>query len=431
MKKSILMITPENKEINSFRRKQLNNFIQITMPYLAAFINESMYTITLIDEYNQEIPFHKNFDLIALTVNTPNASHCYNIANKFRKNGSKVVMGGPHVTLLPEEAIQNCDYIVVGEGELTWPKFLEDFYNDCAKTHYICEKIPSLENLPIPRRDLIYRRHFTKGAVISTRGCPYKCSYCNLKQIYCDSFRTRPIKEVIEDIKKIKSSYFVFWDDNFFGDINYAKQLMSELKLLKKGWAAQVTLERCNDIELLKIAKESGCIYFFIGLESFSENTLLSVNKGINNVNKYKSTIELIHKYGISIQAGIIFGFDTDKKDVFKNTLNACNDLGIDGATVSILTPLPKTPLYEALKRENRLITEEWKYYNGKTRVAFIPKNMTDIELFEGYMWFRNNFYSFKSIFKRLYKSRTNLIHNLIVNLGYKLSLKGTKNTDL
>lgn len=423
MKKTILLITPENKEINKFRKKQVNNFIQITMPYLAGFIDESKYEIQLIDEYNQDIPVNDYFDLIAITLNTSNAIHCYSIAAKFRNSGSKVVFGGPHATLLPEEAAKHCDYMIVGEAENTWPQFLEDFYNGKAEIMYKAETIPSLKGIPIPRRELVKGRFLTKGAVFATRGCPYNCSYCNLKQIYFNSFRTRPIEEVIEDIKSMDKRYFVFWDDNFFGDIEYAKKLMKELVKLKKRWAAQVTLERCQDEELLKLAKESGCIYFFVGLESFSETSLSSVNKSINNVDKYKKIIALIHKYGISIQAGIIFGFDTDYKDVFRKTLEECNRLGIDGVTVSLLTPLPKTPLYEQFKKENRLISTDWTYYNGKTRVAFEPKNMTAQELFDGYMWFRKEFYSIKSIVKRLLVSKTNILHNLIVNFGYKFSI--------
>ncbi|WP_026477834.1 B12-binding domain-containing radical SAM protein [Alkaliphilus transvaalensis] len=423
MKKTILLITPENQEINYFRKRQFNNFIQITMPYLAAFINEEHYDITLIDEYNQKIPFKEDFDLVAITVNTPNANHCYKIAEAFMSKGSYVVMGGPHVTLLPHEGTLHCNSIIIGEAEETWPQFLIDFYNGVPKKIYQTTDTPSLKGIPTPKRSLIRRRFFTKGAVIASRGCPYSCSYCNLKQIYCNSFRTRPVGEVIEDIREIAGRYFVFWDDNFFGDIKFAKELLRELKPLKKKWAAQVTLDQCQDEELLQLAKESGCIYFFIGLESFSEASLQSVNKGINNVKGYQKIIDLIHQYGISLQAGIIFGFDTDAKDVFNNTLLACNQLGIDGATVSILTPLPKTPLYKQLKEEGRLLTEDWTHYNGKTRVAYQPKNMTPKELFEGYMKFRKEFYSFKSIYKRLKKSRTNLLHNLIVNLGYKMSL--------
>jgi radical SAM superfamily enzyme YgiQ (UPF0313 family) len=427
MKKTILLITPENKEINKFRKKQVNNFIQITMPYLAGFIDESKYDITIIDEYNQKVPLGKKFDLIAITVNTSNASHCYKISAEFRNKGCKVIFGGPHATLLPDEAINYCDYMIVGEAEDTWPQFLEDFYNNKAKKIYRTEGVPSLKGIPIPRRDLIKGRYFTKGAVFATRGCPYNCSYCNLKQIYANSFRTRPVDEVISDIKSVDRRYFVFWDDNFFGDVEYAKRLMRELAKLNKKWAAQVTLERCQDEELLKLARESGCIYFFVGLESFSETSLASVNKTINDVERYRRIIQLVHKNGISIQAGIIFGFDTDTKDVFRKTLEECNNLGIDGVTVSLLTPLPQTPLYEQLRKEDRLISTNWTYFNGKTRVAFKPKNMTSEELFDGYMWFRKEFYSMRSIIKRLLVSRTNIIHNLIVNLGYKFSIKKTK----
>ncbi|WP_373600235.1 B12-binding domain-containing radical SAM protein [Paraclostridium bifermentans] len=424
MRKSILMITPENREINRFRKRQANNFIQITMPYLAAFIDESKYNITLVDEYNQKIPFQKFYDVVVITVNTSNAPHCYNISKTFRDKGSQVVFGGPHATLLPEEVKNHCDVVIIGEAEDSWKQFLNDFYNGVHEREYRCINTPTLENIPIPRRDLIKGRKFTKGAVFATRGCPYSCSYCNLKQIYQDSFRKRPIDEVIKDIKSIKSKFFVFWDDNFFGDIEYSKELLKELSKLNKKWAAQVTLERLKDKELLKLAKKAGCIYFFVGLESFSKKTLESVNKGLNNVDKYKELIDSVHKHGICIQAGIIFGFDTDKKDVFKHTLDMCNYLGIDGVTVSILTPLPKTPLYYQLKEEGRLLTTDWSYYNGKTRVAFKPKNMSSEELFEGYMWFRRNFYSLKSICTRIKKSKANIIYNLIVNLGYKVSIR-------
>lgn len=421
------MITPENIEINRFRKRQFNNFIQITMPYLASFVDEEKYFITQVDEYNQKIPYDQHFDLVAITVNTSNAAHCYRMSAEFRSRGAKVVFGGPHVTLLPDEALEYCDYLIIGEAEYIWPQFLTEFYlGESQQTVYKMDKVPDLLGIPIPRRDLIHNRFFTKGAVIASRGCPYHCSYCNLKQIYHDSFRTRPIPEVIDDIKQIKSRYFVFWDDNFFGDIKYAKALMKELKKLNKRWAAQVTLERCKDTELLKLAKEAGCIYFFVGIESFSDESLQSVNKRINNVEKYQTLISSVHKHGISIQAGIIFGFDTDQRDVFRKTLEACNELGIDGVTVSILTPLPNTPVYEQYKKEGRLLTDDWSVYNGKTRVAFQPKQMTPEELFEGYIWFRKEFYSWKSFIKRMRVSRVNLLQNLLINLGYRRSIKGT-----
>ncbi len=424
MKKSILLITPENRDIHRIRRRQFNNFTQLTMPYLAGFINEDHYKITLVDEYNQRIPFHEKFDLVAITVNTPNAAHCYAISERFRESGAHVVLGGPHVTLLPEEAMAHCEYVIIGEAEETWPRFLEEFYNGKAQPKYKSDKPPTLKGLPLPKRSLIKNRIFTKGAVIASRGCPYCCSYCNLKQIYHPKFRCRPVQEVITDIRNISSRYFVFWDDNFFGNHQYAISLMKELKSLGKKWAAQVTLKDCNDVELLKMARDSGCIYLFLGLESFSAESLSLVNKEINQIEDYQRIIGLIHQHQISVQAGIIFGFDTDDKSVFEKTLRWCEELGIDGATVSLLTPLPGTPIYEELKRKGRLLYNDWSYYNGKTSVAFKPNHMTPEELFEGYMWFRNNFYSLRSILRRLTVSKTNVFHNLLMNLGYRWSLK-------
>ena len=184
-----------------------------------------------------------------------------------------------------------------------------------------------------------------------------------------------------------------------------------------------MTIDRCQNEELLSLAKEAGCLYLFIGLESFSAESLASVNKESNNVVGYSRTIKLIHKCGISVWAGIIFGFDTDYLDVFKNTLIACEQLGIDGVTPSILTPLPGTPIFEEWNKNGRLLYSDWTYYNGKTRVSFQPKHMTAEELYDGYMWFRKQIYSFRSIMMRLLVSRTNVIHNLIINIGYKLSL--------
>jgi len=420
----LLMIQPENREINCFRRFQFNNFSQITIPYLASYVDEQYYEITLIDEYCQRVPYKKRFDLVAITVNTPNAPHCYEISAVFRGKGSKVVMGGPHATLLPDEVSRHCDYLLVGEGELIWSQFLEDFREDSARKVYKSEIPPLLEKLPIPRWDLLKRSHTMKGAVFATRGCPYNCRYCNLKQIYHNCFRTRPINEVIAEIQAMKSRFFVFWDDNLFADKRYAKNLLSALAPLKLQWAAQATLRDCADDELLSIAKSAGCLYLFIGLESFSEQSLKNAGKAINRTADYKTIIDNIHRHGIMIQAGIVFGFDSDTKDVFDNTLTACEQLGIDGATVSLLTPFPQTPIYKQLKSEGRLLTEDWSRYNSKTAVVFKPQNMSEGELFEGYIRFRKRFYSLGSFIRRMRVSKTNIMVNFIINLGYCLGIK-------
>jgi radical SAM superfamily enzyme YgiQ (UPF0313 family) len=333
-------------------------------------------------------------------------------------------MGGPHATLLPDEVKEHCDYLLVGEGEDIWPQFLEDFRNSAARERYSSAVLPpSLENLPLPRWDLLKRRRLMKGAVIATRGCPYNCRYCNLKQIYSGVFRMRPIKDVAAEIKALPADFFVFWDDNLFADKEYAKDLLRAIIPLKHRWAAQAALRDCADDELLSLAKSAGCLYLFIGLESFSEESLGDAGKGINCISDYEPVISAIHRHGIMVQAGIVFGFDSDTLSVFDTALNACEKLGIDGATVSVLTPFPKTPVYEKLKADGRLLPVDWSKYDSKTAVAFTPQNMSAEELLSGYNRFRKRFYSIGSFIRRMRVSRTNVVVNFIVNLGYKLGV--------
>lgn len=421
MTRTLLMITPENPEIHRFRARQFNNFTQLTMPYLAGFVPED-YCIRLLDEHTEPIVFDQ-FDVVAVTVNTPNAPHVYALARRFRALGAWVVLGGPHVTLQPLEAASHCDTVMVGEAEATWPEFLHDFLAGNPLKEYESRLVPSLKGLPLSRRDLIVGHRFTSGAVFASRGCPHQCSYCSLKKIYHDEFRTRPVEEVIQDIRSMPNRYFVFWDDNFFADPEYTKSLLKELAKLRKRWAAQVTVPSCIDEELLGLAKAAGCVYLFLGLESFSEKGLREANKSFNHVETYGKVVHLLHWHGISIQAGIVFGFDSDTTDVFETTLKACIDLGIDGVTASILSPFPGTAINGQYKSEGRLLEVDWDHYNAKTRVAYVPKNMTGQELLDGYQAFRRAFYSWRNILRRLSRSRVNVFYNLAMNYGYKRAI--------
>jgi len=416
--KSLLLITPENPGLKLYRQKQRNNFSQLTMPYLAGFVPDD-FTIELVDEQYQDIP-RKHFDLVGITVNTPNAPHAYRIASDFRSGGSRVVMGGPHVTLMPEEATAHADTIFIGEAEETWVRFLNDFLHHKAESVYQSLTAPELKNLPVPRRDLLKMPKKTAGSVFATRGCSYNCSYCCLKSIYHTVFRSRPVREVIEDIRTIRSNFFVFWDDNFFNDHTYTKELLKNLAPLGKRWAAQMTLADCKDRELLDLAGKAGCIYLFIGLESFSNDSLIEVNKTINKVGEYSGIIRLIHHYGISIQAGIVFGFDSDTRETFSKTLRACHNVKLDGITPSILAPYPGTELYNVLGSAGRLRSVGWSYYDSKTKVAFEPAGMGHEELLRGFNDFRKRFYSVPAIASRFFRRNPNRMYNLFLNLGYR-----------
>jgi radical SAM superfamily enzyme YgiQ (UPF0313 family) len=414
----VLLVTPENPFIRSARRGQLNNFAQLTMPYLAGFVR-APHSVALIDEYAQSIDLDAQADLVAMTCNTPNASHVYRVADAFRARGRMVVLGGPHPTLLPEEARAHADAIVIGEAEATWPRVIDDAARGSLEQEYRAAEPPSLEHLPQPRRDLIVGRGLLASTVIATRGCPHRCSYCNLRQIYAPELRFRPVAEVAAEVRTIRSPLFTFWDDQLFMDRRYALRLLAALEGLGKQWAAMVTLASACDERLLAAAARAGCVCLFLGLESFSAKSLELADKSFNVVESYSEAVARIHAHGIAVQAGIVFGFDGDDESTFESTLVEATRMGLDGATVSVLSPFPGTPLFQQLESEGRLLTSDWSYFNGKTAVAFRPARMTPEALWNGYMGFRRRFFSRKCILERIKRSGVRPLQSLALNWGY------------
>jgi radical SAM superfamily enzyme YgiQ (UPF0313 family) len=415
----ILLVTPENRFLKAFRRGQFNNFSQLTMPYLAGFVRPP-HVVALVDEYNQTIDLDTPADLVGITCNTPNASHVYALADAFRKRGRQVVLGGPHVTLLPEEAQAHADAVVVGEAERTWPEVLVDAARGRLAPCYRDATPPSLDGLPQARRDLIYRRGFLEDTIFATRECPHRCSYCNLRQIYHPKIRFRPIEEVVDEIRTFRSPFFTFWDDQLFMEAGYAFRLCQRPEGVGKRWAAMVTLASTRNDRLLAAAARAGCVCVFLGLESFSSESLRQANKAFNDVESYQEGIERIHRHRIAVQAGIVFGFDGDDETIFDTTLRGATRAGLDGATVSILTPFPHTPVFEDLQRSGRLLTRDWSYYNSKTAITFRPARMSPEALWNGYVAFRRRFFSLACTLERVRRSGVRPLQALVLNLGYR-----------
>jgi radical SAM superfamily enzyme YgiQ (UPF0313 family) len=415
----ILLITPENRFIKAFRRGQFNNFAQLTMPYLAGFVRPP-HRVALVDEYNQAIDLDAPADLVGITCNTPNASHVYALADAFRRRGRAVVLGGPHATLLPEEAREHADAVVVGEAERTWPLVIDDAARGRLQPFYRDPQPPSLVGLPQARRDLIRGRALLGNTIIATRGCPHRCSYCNLRQIYDPALRFRPVEEVVAEVRTFRSPFFTFWDDQLFMDASYAFRLFAALAGAAKRWAAMVTLASTRNERLLAAAARAGCSCLFLGLESFSAESLRLANKAFNVVEGYEEGVARIHRHGITVQAGIVFGFDGDDESTFEATLRGATRAALDGATVSILTPFPRTPIFEDLRRAGRLLSDDWSYYNGKTAVAFRPARMSAEQLWRGYMWFRRRFFSPGCILERVRRSGVRRLQSVVLNLGYR-----------
>lgn len=451
------LVTAEDPLTLKARSRELIRLPQLTMPLLAALTPEP-WSVTHTDEITHEVEAGEPCDLVGITAATPGAPHAYDLAARFRKRHVKVVLGGPHASLLPYEAARHADCIVVGEAEPLWAKLLSDIEHETSYAPgrhiidpaagisveslaagaliYRCSTTASLAGLPVARRDLIRNGGWnkwwaTRGAMIATRGCPHRCDYCAVPSIYPSSslLRYRPIEEVAAEISSIQDKGIVFWDDNLGANPKYAKSLFRAIAPLKKWWTSQTTMASvANDDEFLRLAAESGCKALFLGLESVNQMSLTGVGKEHNRVSGYKKLLERFHAYGIAVQAGIMFGFDSDTKDVFSQTVDVMSEIGLDNATISLMVPFPGTPAYARLLREGRIIDPDWRHYNGKTHVVYRPKQMTPDELMFGYEWAKTQFYAPGCIWRRLSKSRTGLWWNVPRNIGYMRALTGEVN---
>lgn len=400
---------------------KLTNAAPLTLPLLAAYMPPDI-EVSIVDEAFETIDYDQEVDLVATTFVLPLAYRAYKLAREFRRRGKTVVCGGPHATLMPAETAMHFDSVAIGQGDLTWPVLLDDFKKGCLKKFYSAQRDVDMANIPIPRRDLLNPKGYSiLNTFQATRGCPYSCTYCTTHTIY-PKFLTPPVKNVVKDIEQVEGGPFhrrllLFWDDNLVGNPAWARKLFDEMAPLKKKWVAQLTFTITEDKALVRAAAQSGCVGLFFGLESFNSLSLKNTNKKHNVVARYKEGIKLLHDHGISVYAGMMFGFDDDRKDIFEITLEKAIDLGIDNLGPKILVPYPNLPLYDKLVKEKRIIHTDWSKYNGNHAV-FHPRHMSAEELEEGNNWFHREFHSYKNIAKRLWKSKAATWFALPINLG-------------
>lgn len=358
--------------------------------------------IKIVDEQVDDIPWEEAFDLVGITCMTALANRAYEISSEFRKRGIPVVLGGIHPTFCAEEALEHADAVVAGDVEGIWKKVIEDLRLGKVKGIYKNKFPAELKGLNPPPRELLKSENYgTIQAAQATRGCNNKCDFCSVAAFHQHTMRYRPVNEVYDEISVIPDKFFIFVDDNLTADRDYARELFKALAPLNKKWITQSTLTITEDEEFVALAAKAGCIGLFVGLETFKSENLDSINKTCHRVEQYRESIKLLHSYGIGVEAGIVFGFENDTPDVFKNTLTTLDKLEVDVIQVSIFTPLPGTPRFESMK--NRLIDYNWSNYDFHN-VVFTPEKMTVDQLKAGHDWVTNRFYSPLRIFKRLLK---------------------------
>jgi len=387
---------------------------------ILAALTPTEYEVEIIDENNYSIiNTQKNYDLVGISSITPHALRAYQVADEFRKRGITVVLGGYHPSSLPNEAKQHADSIVIGEAEETWPQLLKDFENNRLKPVYKPERLVDPRIIPYAKRE--EKRGISRVEEIqATRGCPYRCAFCSIQNTEGHNFRKRPIENVIEEIKKLNSDHIFFNDNSLTIDPEYTKSLFRELKGLHKHFECHGNINGLNDDELLKLSREAGCHTWWIGFESISQESIDSIDKKTNIVDNYLRTIKKIREHGIAVRGMFVFGFDGDKRDVFHNTLKAIQKWKLDVAYFFILTPFPSTPIFDRLKEEGRILTEDWSKYNYGS-VVFEPKNMSKEELFNKTREVAKIHYSFTNVMRRTFDNENLDFSRFASKLGHNL----------
>jgi radical SAM superfamily enzyme YgiQ (UPF0313 family) len=378
--------------------------VGLTLPYLAA-LTPREWEVTLIDEQLTDIDFSAPADLVAITAWTINSFRAYEIADRFRGQGTPVIIGGPHTYFYPDEAAEHCDAVGLGEGEKVWLLMLEDAARGRLKKIYPANQLQDLRNLPFPRYDLLNRQAYglvKTFSIQSSRGCPFQCEFCSERFYLGPSYRYRPVEEVIDEIKESRAKNILFADSNFAGKIPHTMELMEALMPLKVRWSALWSAYLCNNDKFMDLAKRSGLLHVNIGIESIDQGTLWGLNKRINKVEEYKKILNNLRKRGISYSLNFIFGWDTEKEDVFPSTMAFLKEEKVPVAYFNILTPHKGTPLYERLKAENRIIdTDHMGRWPG-IHCYIKPTYCSAEELEEHVKKMYREFYSYPSIFARL-----------------------------
>jgi radical SAM superfamily enzyme YgiQ (UPF0313 family) len=396
-------------------------YMPLTLPTLAALVPPDVpCKVRLLDEAVAEVPDDLHADLVGMTVITGNAVRAYELSRRFRARGIPVVLGGPHVTLVPGDAQPHADAIVVGYAERSWPQLLRDFAAGAMRARYDQEPNYSLAGIPPVRRDLLPKsRYVTCHVYEATRGCVYDCEFCAVPAAWGRKPYLKPIDEVIAEIRRNGSRRLIFVDLNLTADREHAARLFEALVPLEVEWYGLATAHMASDPPLLELCARSGCRGLLVGLESLSDGNLTAIHKGFHSPAKYKEIIAAFHRKRIAIQGCFVFGLDHDTPDVFHKTAEFVVEAQVDLPRFAIATPFPGTALYQRLDREGRILTRNWELYDAQ-HVVFQPAHMSPEELQRGAGHAWRFAYSYRSIARRLAGAAAPLPVALVTNLGYR-----------
>ncbi len=378
--------------------------------------------MSFYDERIEPINFDEPTDLVAIHVEAYNAKRAYEIAAEYRKRNVRVILGGYHAMLMPEEGGKYADSILVGYAEGIWPQIVRDAEAGMLKPFYYRDRHAPMA-FAMPDRSIFGTRNYLNVSCVETgRGCPLHCDFCTIQEATGSQYYPRSIEDIVADVSQLKRRNVFFIDDNIVGNPKWAKQLFKALISLKIHWFSQGTLSMAKDPELLDLMAESGCIGLLIGFESLKKETLLEMRKEVNVplVGGLKQAVSIIHKHGLCIYGTFIFGYDNDTLADFRQTANTAIDLGLFMAAFNPLIPFPGTPLYRNLLAKGRIPDPQW-HLSPSFRfndIPFTPKSMGTADIHQACMESRRQFYKASGILSRMCNWSGNL-NSLYKIAGY------------
>ncbi len=403
--------------------KMLRRADSLTLIMLHSIIKNAFpdIEIEIFDETVEVIKKNKiDADIIGISAITPAYPRAKEYGKFFRQKGIPVFIGGVHATLAPEMCVDDFDSVISGLGNETLIELINDFKNGNLKKIYKQSPEMSFENFPKLDRYL-YRAKNVRAREIrqvqATYGCPNICKFC-VQPYVCQGYHQRPFSDVIKEISAIDSDEIYFYDPNLAKDLTYLRNLCAGLTPLHKKWSAAMPITVANDEEIVAMLHKSGCEKIFIGFESINYNSINSINKGFNNVEKYKDAIKLLHKYDILIMGSFVLGLDGDTKETEKNTLKFIIESNIDIPRFTINTPYPGTPYYKAMKESGRIITDDLSLYDC-SHCVIMPKNLLpeEVEKMQRNLWRKS--YTLINIIKRLSYMKSPLKKLKLILINY------------
>lgn len=422
------------------------------LPLLAAH-TPNEHEVVILDDSRRMIRLDgrdAGFDLVGISALTPTAERAYELADEFRRRGAVVVLGGLHVTTLPDEAGEHADAVVIGEADETWPQVVEDAAGGRLRPRYEAPRPVSMAGLPVPRWDLLPRRAYHPLRVIeTTRGCPHQCEFCVVPRYFGSAFRHRPLKEIESELRSYFPRPHSFFermrrwcparsnvpyfaakrllyvvDNNVIGDRRHARELFDLLRETDVRWIGHAPITIADDGDLLERCAQSGCLALNVGFESLDQEALDALGKPFNRAAEFERSIAAIHRHGIGIFGTFVVGLESDTPETFERIVRFAEQTRLDVAFPLILAPLPGTNLFERYERQGRLIERRWRDYDSGS-VVFRPRGMGTRELFDGQRWAFRRLFSLGSIQRRILGApRVNPLFFLMVNWEFRGKIK-------